>query len=132
MELHALVADGVFLPSGTFRLLPPLPETALCAALRHRVLDFLCAEGVLKADLAERMRNWRHSGFSVHNRIRSKAADAEGRQRLAGYLIRGPFALDKMRYDPASGMVIYRSKLHATRSRNYQLMPGLKLSGTGW
>ena len=36
-HIHALVADGIFLPSGTFRLLPPLPETALCEALRHKV-----------------------------------------------------------------------------------------------
>jgi hypothetical protein len=39
-------------------------------------LDFLCAEGVLNTGLAERMRQWRHSGFSVHNRIRTQAADA--------------------------------------------------------
>lgn len=80
-HIHVLVADGVFLPSGTFRVLPPLPEAALCEALRRKVLNFLCAEGALAADLARRMLNWRHSGFSVRNRIRSKATDAEGRQR---------------------------------------------------
>ena len=57
---------------------------------------------------------------------RSKATDSEGRQHLARYIIRCPFALEKMRYDPGSGMVIYRSKLHATLKRHYQLMPGLK------
>ncbi len=57
-------------------------------------------------------------------RIRSKAADAKGHQRLARYMIRCPFALNKMSYDRKSGMVIYRSKLHATLKRNYQLMPG--------
>ena len=41
-------------------------------------------------------------------------------------MIRCPFALEKMRYDGNSGMVIYRSKLHATLKRNYQLMPALK------
>jgi len=69
------------------------------------------------------MLRWRHSGFSVHNRIRSNAADANGRQRLARYMIRCPFALEKMRYNGNSGMVIYRSRLHATLKRNYQLMP---------
>ena len=81
---------------------------------------------MLDAGLAERMLNWRHSGFSVHNRVRSKAADAKGRQHLARYMIRCPFALEKMRYDKKSGMVIYRSRLHATLKRNYQLMPALK------
>lgn len=63
---------------------------------------------------ADRMLRWRHSGFSVHNRVRSKACDAEGRQRFFRYMIRCPFALEKMRYDKKSGMVIYRSRLHAT------------------
>jgi hypothetical protein len=40
-HIHALVADGVFLPSGTFRVLPPLPEDSLCEALHHKVLGFL-------------------------------------------------------------------------------------------
>ena len=125
-HIHALVADGVFLPSGRFRVLPPLPEAALCEALRYKLLDFLRTEGVLQAELADRMLNWRHSGFSVHNRVRTNAGDAAGRQRLARYMIRCPFALEKMRYVPDSGMVIYRSKPHATLKRNYQLMPAIK------
>jgi hypothetical protein len=40
----------------------------------------------------------------IDSRIRSKAADDKGRQRLARYMIRCPFALAKMRYDKKSGM----------------------------
>ncbi len=58
-----------------------------------KVLNIPCDEGALATDLAQRMRQRRHSGFSVHKRIRSKAADAEGRQRLARYMIRCPLAL---------------------------------------
>jgi hypothetical protein len=63
----------------------------------------------------------RGSGFSVHSRVHTKAIDAGGRQRLARYMIRCPFSLEKMRYAPDSGMVIYRSKPHATLKCNYQL-----------
>jgi len=72
------------------------------------------------------MLNWRHSAFSVHNRVYTKANDAEGRQRLSRYMVCCPFSLEKMCYAPNSGMVIYRSKLHATLKRNYQLMPAIK------
>ncbi len=83
-----------------------------------------CTEGALAAGLAQRMLKWHHSGFSVHNRVRTN--NAEGRQRLARYMIRCPFSLEKMRYAADSGMVIYRSKPHATLKRNYQLMPAIK------
>ena len=43
-HIHALVADGVFYHSGTFRVLPPIPEDALRKGLRHWVLDHLCKE----------------------------------------------------------------------------------------
>ena len=95
-----------------------MPEAALRDALRHSVLDFLCPEGVLHAELAQRMLQWRHSGYSAHNRIRSKATDVKGRQRLACYMIRRPVALEKMRYHDKSCRVIYRSKLHATLKRH--------------
>src|SRR3989337_1769240 len=39
----------------------------------------------------------------------------------------GPFpaqALEKMRYDAATGSVIYRSKMHLGLKRNFQVMPG--------
>ena len=41
-------------------------------------------------------------------------------------MVRCSFALEKMRYDAKFGMVIYRSKLHATLKRNYQLRSALK------
>ncbi len=70
-----------------------MPEALLREALRHKLLDFLCTEGVLDAELAQRMLKWRHSGFSVHNRAHTKADDAEGRQRLSRYMIRSPTPL---------------------------------------
>ena len=124
-HIHALAADGVFYPSGSFRVLPPLPEDALTEGLRHRVLNYLCKEAGFDPQLVTRMHQWQHSGFSVHNRIRVKASDAEGRKQLACYMIRNPFALEKMTYDDNTAMVIYRSKFHASLKRNYQLVPAV-------
>jgi hypothetical protein len=67
----------------------------------------------------------RHSGFSVHNQVRVAAGDAELRKSLAGYMLRAPFSLEKTTYDAARGALIYRSKLHATLKRNFQVMPGV-------
>ena len=52
------------------------------------------------------------------------AEDAEGRKKLAGYTLRAPMSLEKMTYDPATGTVIYRSKMHVGLKRNFQVMSG--------
>ena len=41
-------------------------------------------------------------------------------------MIRAPFTLSKMTCDAKTDMIIYRSRLHATLKRNFQLMPALK------
>ena len=57
--------------------------------------------------------------------MRVASCDADGRKSLAGYMLRAPFSLEKMTYDAARGTVIYRSKLHATLNRNFEVMPGV-------
>ncbi len=52
------------------------------------------------------------------------AEDAEGRQKLASYMLRAPMPVQKMTYDAASSTVIYRSKMHAGLKRNFQVKPG--------
>ncbi|MSQ52076.1 MAG: IS91 family transposase [Betaproteobacteria bacterium] len=86
------------------------------------VLALLLREGEISEALVKRITTWRHTGFSVHNGVRVR--DAAGRQRLAQYMLRAPFSLEKMKYDERTGMVLYRSHLHKSLKRNYQLMPG--------
>ena len=50
--------------------------------------------------------------------------NTEGRKKLAGYRVRAPMSLEKMRYDVNAGTVIYRSKMHLGLKRNFQVMPG--------
>ena len=42
------------------------------------------------------------------------AHDTEGRNRLAEYLLRHPFSLQKITWNPTTQTVIYRSKRHHT------------------
>lgn len=70
------------------------------------------------------MLGWRHSGFSAHNEVGIAAEDAQGRKKLAGYMLRAPMSLEKMSYGAATGSVIYRSKMHVGLKRNFQVMSG--------
>ncbi len=125
-HIHALVADGVFQPNGVFRVLPPIPTDVLEEGLREKVFALLKREGCIDDQLIDRMRAWHHTGFSTHNGVRLRARDADGRRQLARYMIRPPFALEKMTYVETSATVIYRAKMHATLKRNFQVLPGAK------
>ena len=70
------------------------------------------------------MLSARPGGAPVHNAVRVRSNDAEGRKQLAQYMLRAPFSLEKMTYFPDTGMVMYRSHLHKSLKRNFQLMPG--------
>jgi hypothetical protein len=123
-HLHVLAADGAFLPGGRFIALPRVPASLLAESLRRAVLDFLVENEALSEELRARMLAWRHSGFSAHNEVSVAAEDAEGRKKLAGYMLRAPMSLQKMTYDAATGTVIYRSRMHAGLKRNFQVMSG--------
>ncbi len=88
------------------------------------MLSYLVQEQALSEELRSRMLGWRHSGFSVHNQVRVGEQNTEGRKKLAGYRVRAPMSLEKMRYDANTGTVIYRSKMHWGLKRNFQVMPG--------
>jgi len=69
-HLHAIAADGLFRPSGTFYVLPK-SDKQLEEIFRSRILAMLKRKGRIVDDLIQKLMNWRHSGFSVYvgNRI---------------------------------------------------------------
>ncbi len=107
-----------------FVALPAIPAKLLEQGFRREVLKLLLAEHAVGERLSASMLAWRHSGFSVHNGVRVRSNDAQGRKQLAQYMLRAPFSLEKMSYLPETGMVMYRSHMHKSLKRNFQLMPG--------
>ena len=123
-HIHVLAADGTFDADGGFTVLPPIPRKVLEPWFRAEVLALLRREGLVAASLVEKMLAWRHTGFSAHNAVRVGARDASARRSLAQYMLRAPLSLEKMSYDPESCTVIYRSRMHKTLKRNFQVMHG--------
>lgn len=71
--------------------------------MRRAVLGFLAQNGAISEDLRTKLFGWRYSGFSAHNQVRVGGEETEGRKKLAGYMLRAPIALEKMRYEAATG-----------------------------
>ncbi len=116
----------MFKSNGFFRVLPPIPAKLLEGQFRQAVIRYLQEEDALDQGLADKLLSWKHSGFSVNGQVRVGAGDDEGRRQLARHMIRSPFSLEKTEYKEDSGMIAYRSKMHVTLARNFQLLPGAK------
>ena len=109
-HLHAMVADGLFLESGYFFVMPEVEIHPLKELFRACVLKMLKKEGLIDDAFIEMILAWRRtSGFSVHNKVRIKPGDEKGIENLAQYIIRNTFSLSKLQYNEETSSVIYRS-----------------------
>ncbi len=68
-------------------------------------------------DIIKKLMNWRHSGFSVHNKAWIAKDDEKGRVALAQYIVRNTFSLEKLTYNQETGAVIYRSKMTSGKNK---------------
>ncbi len=92
-HLHALVADGLFVRSGLFYVLPKVSLKPLEELFRARIITFLVDKGLLPPERANMLRGWVHSGINVHRSRRVLPDERQDLERLAQYIIRNPFAL---------------------------------------
>ena len=119
-HLHALVADGLFTKSGMFYVLPEGSLKALEETFRNRVIAMLLKKELLPAERARMLLSWVHSGFNVHHSRRIWPKERTDLEAIAQYIIRNPFAEDKMTVDTRTGLVTYRSKTNIKHKRNYE------------
>jgi len=111
-HIHAIISDGSFLPNGTFVPMPNLPTAPFLKVWEHHIFKMLIDEGRITPEVAENMRMWSHSGFSVHKDIRIEAGDTNGLEKLTQYIARCPFAQARMVKVTPEGKVLYRADHH--------------------
>ncbi len=80
-HLHMLLADGLFVGSGLFYLLPDVSLKPLEKLFRARVITFLLDKGLLPPERARMLRGWVHSGFNrnAHGKCASSRSSTTGR-----------------------------------------------------
>ena len=120
-HLHALVADGLFVREGLFHVLPEVSLKPVEELFRARVITFLVDQGLLPTDRAQMLRGWVHSGFNVHRSRRVQPDEREDLERLAQYIIRNPFSVEKMQVNHPGGSIIYQSGMSEKIHRNFEV-----------
>ena len=95
---------------------------ALTELFRHRFIQTLLDEKLISQRKARQLLAWKNSGFSLDAGEKPIAAnDVEGRRRLAEYLLRAPFSLEKMTWNESTQKVIYRSKRSWHTKQNFKI-----------
>jgi hypothetical protein len=106
-HLHSLVTDGLVSADGSLIPIPYPDPVCLMQLFRHKLVKALLAREKISPRLVEIMHNWVHPGFSVFQGERIHPDEHEARRRLAGYMVHPPISLDRLRYRPDTGQVIY-------------------------
>ncbi len=86
------------------------------------VFRMLLKENMISKELVDNMRNWKHSGFSVHRGKPINADDPDGRKVLSEYISRAPFSLERMSFNEGSKTVVCKGEhFHPTLARNFDV-----------
>ncbi len=88
---------------------------------RHCFLQALLAAKLIRQRKVTDLLSRKHSGFHIDNGGEAPVAlqDTEGRRRLAEYLLRAPFSLQKITWNPDNKTVICRSRRSWQTKRNF-------------
>ena len=119
---HVLAADGLFDEEGRFHSMPDESLAPVAELFRHRFLQVLRDSKHLSAQKVTDLLSWKHSGFHIDGGDKPVApGDTKGRQRLAEHLLRAPFSLQKIHWNPKTKTVIYRSRRSWRPKRNFEV-----------
>jgi hypothetical protein len=124
-HFHAIVLEGGFDDAGTFYYIPFSGLDSMIEVFRRRVIGMLMDRGFLKADLAENLLSWRHSGFSIDNSVR--IFDDQTRENLAEYMARSPLSLRKIRHEPFKSRVLFHTTYSEYFKQNVKMFDALAM-----
>jgi len=118
-HFHAIVLEGGFDDEGTFFFIPFSGLQSMVEVFRRRVIELLVDRELLNEGFAENLLSWKHSGFSIDNSVR--ILDESAQESLAEYIARPPISLEKIRYEPFKGKVLFHTKYSEYFKQNVHL-----------
>jgi len=105
-HLHFLVTEGGVDEAGAFHRVSDFDDGRLARVFARVVLAFLVGRELLSPEWAGRILSWRHTGFSVHSRVRTKTKPEA--ERVGKYMIRPVLSLERLSFLEPEGKVGYR------------------------
>jgi hypothetical protein len=73
---------------------------------KHEVFSLLLGEELISEALVEKIAGWRHSGFSVHSKVRAQTRQEA--EQVGKYIIRSLLSLERLSFSEKEDKVCYR------------------------
>ncbi len=109
-HVHTVVTDGVFTSNSTFIPFHEMSVEPFLKLWEKKVFDLLLRKGKITQVTIDRIKCWKHSGFSVHRKVVIERNDAKGLENLIQYIARCPFSLSRMIRITDAGLIIYKTE----------------------
>ena len=105
-HVHCLLTEGGEDSEGTFHHLAEFEDCLLSEFFKREVFALLLEQELISEALVEKIASWRHSGFSVHSKVRARTKKEA--ERVGKYMIRPLLSLERLSFDEKEGKVCYR------------------------
>jgi hypothetical protein len=102
-HLHFLVTEGGVDEAGIFPRVSSFDDARLAEVFAREVLGFLVRRELLSPEWAARLLSWRHTGFSVHSRVRAKTKTEV--EQVGKYMIRPILAMERLTFLEPEGKI---------------------------
>jgi hypothetical protein len=109
----------LFVERRLYYVMPYVSLVQLEELFRAWVITFLDKKGLLPPERANILRGWKHSGFNIHRSQRVPPRNREDMERLAQYIFRTPFSVDKMQPNGSWYSIIYCSGMDPKIQRSF-------------
>jgi len=105
-HLHLLVTEGGENSEGRFHHVASFQDSLLADFFSREVFALLLKEELISEALVEKISGWRHTGFSVHSKVRAKTRKEA--KRVGKYMIRPLLSLERLSPDEREAKICYR------------------------
>jgi len=105
-HLHLLVTEGGEGQDGIFHHLASFQDNLLAEFFSREVFSLLLREELISETVVEKIMGWRHSGFSLHSKVRAQTRKEA--ERVGKYMRRPLLSLERLSLDEREGKVCYR------------------------
>jgi len=105
-HLHFLVTEGGADKEGRLHKVSNFNDALLTEFFSREVFSLLLRKQLINLSLVQKVLRWRHTGFNVHSRVRTKTRQEA--ERVGRYMIRPILSLKKLSFDETEGKVSYQ------------------------